>query len=281
MLHPVRTLLCLLILTLSVHATLVRANEIQEQGSFGLTNFAFASYLGTGFYTSSGQDVFVFQLPFYHDITEMTDTQDGWRLNLALTFGVVNFDDTDISNLPDVNDVTTLTFLPGIEYRHPVTPNWNIRPFFDYGFARDFNYSNNILVMGTGIRSYFDFWHDKRTGFTLGNHFIYAREDSGNTNNSTDYTLIQTGLNYVIKSRYHLAERQVHFNAYYVYFYYPDDLVLLERTATPIRVGNEFEIGITVSNLPSMFFVDKPQIGLGVRSGGGVTAYRLVFGMPF
>jgi len=120
-----------------------------EEGSvFGATNFAFSNYLGTGFYTTSGHNVFVVQLPFEHTIIEKTDSEAGWRLNLPITIGFINFDNIEIDDIPNLNDVTTLTFVPGIEYQHPISPDWTIIPFFDYGFARDFNHTSNVLITG-------------------------------------------------------------------------------------------------------------------------------------
>jgi hypothetical protein len=252
----------------------------QERGSFGLTSFTFANYLGTGFYTTSNGEVFVFQLPFDYTIREMTDEQPGWLLKLPVTFGVINFDNFDQENLPQLSDVTTLTFLPGIEYQYPVTKTWNINPFLDYGLARDFNYDTNIIMTGTGIKSYAHF-NLETSQFILGNKLLYARERSNTTGNNNDYTLIETGLNYRMYSDHVWNERQLHFNVYYVYYYYPDDLVFFERTTTPIRVGHEYEFGFTISNLPDMLFMERPQIGLGIRRGSNVTAYRIVFGMPF
>jgi hypothetical protein len=59
----------------------------EEGGIFGVHNFAFSNYLGTGFYTTSGQNVFVIQFPFDHTIVEKTDSEAGWLLNLPITIG--------------------------------------------------------------------------------------------------------------------------------------------------------------------------------------------------
>jgi hypothetical protein len=272
-------LIALLLILSSCFSTDLHAAE--DSGNFGLTSFTFANYLGTGFYKTSGNEVFVIQLPFEHTIREMTDEQPGWLLKLPVTVGIINYDSiVKDETLPKLNDVTTLTFLPGIEYQYPVTSNWHINPFFDYGFARDFNYANYIMVTGIGIKSYANF-KLRKNEFLLGNKFLYAAERSQETGNNLDYSLLETGLNYRIHSNHTLDSRKLDFNVYYVYYYYPNDLVFLERTTTPIRVGHEYEIGITVSNLPDFMFLEKPQIGLGIRRGSNVTVYRLVFGMPF
>ena len=251
-----------------------------ETSAVGLTNFAFASYLGTGFYTTSGQKVFVLQLPLDYTIKEKTDSEAGVLLNLPLTIGFINFDSLDVEELPEINDATTLTFLPGIEYQYPVTPDWTLSPFADYGFARDFNNEENILIVGIGIKSYLDF-HFEDSMITLGNRFLYARERSKDAANDSDYSLIQTGLNYRVTSDYSFGNGPLYSNLYYINYYYPNNLVFLEQTANPVRVGVENEVGITISNMPSFLFFEKPQIGLGVRVGKDVTVYRILFGAPF
>jgi len=257
------------------------AFDTAEDNPFGLTNYAFASYLGTGFYTTSGQNVFVLQLPFNYQIIEKTDTTAGWRLNLPVTIGFINFSNIEeIEGLPNLKDVATLTFLPGIEYQYPVTRNWTLIPFADYGFARDLSYTNNILITGAGIRSYYNFFASGER-FTLGNRFLYAREKSGSTSNDSDYSLIETGLNYRITSDYAFSGKPFYTNVYYINMYYPNNLVFLERTPNPIRVGMEHEVGVTFSNIPSFLFFNDVELGIGVRFGNEVEVLRIIFGAPF
>lgn len=259
------------------------ANNIyaeEDGGSFGLTSFAFASYLGTGFYTTSGQNVFVLQAPIEHIIKEKTDTEAGWVLNLPITIGFINFDSVLIEELPELSDVGTITFLPGLEFQYPVTSNWTLIPFADYGFARELDTTSNVLITGVGIKSYFNAHFDKAM-FTLGNRFLYAREQSKESTNAYDYSLIETGLNYRITSDYSFGGEPLYTNLYYINFYYPNNLVFFEQTDNPVRVGVEHEVGITFSNIPDFLFFDKPQIGIGMRFGKYVKVYRLVFGAPF
>lgn len=252
----------------------------EEVSAFGLTNFAFASYLGTGFYSTSGQEVFVLQIPLEHTITAMTDTEPGLTLTLPLTVGFINFTNIDIDNLPEFEDVATVTFLPGLKYHIPVLKNWTLIPFIDYGFARDLNNTTNVLMTGAGIRSYYDYRTDKAT-LTLGNRFLYARERSDTTQNNSDYSLIETGLNYRIKSQHELNGKSLYTNMYYINYYYPDNLVFLERTQNPIKVGVENEIGFTFSNLPDFWLFKDPQLGFGIRTGNDIDVYRIIFGAPF
>ncbi|MBT8133101.1 MAG: hypothetical protein KJO03_01250 [Gammaproteobacteria bacterium] len=252
----------------------------EDDGSFGLTSFAFASYLGTGFYTTSGQNVFVLQMPFEHVIKEKTDTEAGWKLKLPITVGFINFDSIVIEEVPGVSDVGTVTFLPGLAYQYPVTRNWTLTPFVDYGFARELAYTSNVLIIGTGLKSTYNV-HFEDAMFTLGNRFLYAREQTKESSSDADYSLVETGLNYRVTSTFFFDEEPIFSNLYYINFYYPNNLVFYEQTPNPIRVGIEHEVGITLSNIPDFLFFEKPELGLGIRYGNNVKVYRLVFGAPF
>ncbi len=268
-------LCCLLLITPPAYSDETRLNS-----TFGLTNFAFASYLGTGIYTTTNQTVFVIQMPFEHIIKEKTDTEAGWVLKLPVTVGILNFNNINIDNIPDLNSVGTISFLPGIEYQYPVTPDWTVIPFADYGFARDLNNTANILVVGTGVKSYAKFRHRGNT-LTLGNKFLYARERTRDLGLTSDYSLIETGLDYKITTDLMSRHNPLQLSLYFINYYYPNNLIFFEQTANPIRVGTENEIGFTISNLPDFLFFEKPQLGMGIRNGNGVTVYRFVFGMPF
>jgi len=256
------------------------AQAADDDGSFGLTSFAFASYLGTGFYTTSGQNVFVLQIPFEHIIKQKTETEPGWKLKLPITVGFINFENLNTEELPELSDVGTITFLPGLAYQYPVTRNWTLTPFVDYGFARELAYTSNILIIGSGVKSTFNV-HFEESMFTLGNRFLYAREQSEGASSDADYSLIETGLNYRVTSTFFFDDEPIYSNLYYINFYYPNNLVFFEQTEKPIRVGIEHEVGITISNIPDFLFFEKPELGLGVRFGNDLKVYRLVFGAPF
>lgn len=269
------------VLVLLFHFSISNAYAREHSnGSFGLTSFAFASYLGTGFYTTSGQNVFVLQMPFEHTIVEKTDVEAGWVLNLPITIGFINFDSLQLEELPGVNDVGTITFLPGLEYQYPVTPNWTLIPFADYGFARELDATSNVLITGTGIKSYFDIYFDNAK-FTLGNRLLYAREQSKDFSSASSYSLLETGLNLRLKNVFSFIDKPLYSNFYYINFYYPNNLVFFEQTPNPIKIGIEHEIGITFSNIPDFLFFENPQIGIGVRFGNDINVYRIVFGAPF
>ncbi len=277
-------------LLLSILAVLLISNGLvlkklyasNDKSTSGLASFAFSSYLGTCFYTTSGQNVFVLQLPFEHAIREKTDSETGVILKLPVTIGFINFDNLDFDNLPGIpkiHDVATITFLPGIEVQYPATPNWTVSPFIDYGYASDFNNTTNTLITGIGLKNIVDF-HIGKKKLRLGSRILYAREQSKNSDNDSSYSLIETGINYQMKKN-NTVDNPLIFNLYYINFYYPNELVFFERAPNPIIIGIEHEFGFTLSNIPNFLFFEKPQLGLGARFSKGLNAYRIIFGAPF
>ncbi|MCP4876581.1 MAG: hypothetical protein GY896_14055, partial [Gammaproteobacteria bacterium] len=53
----------------------------QNRPEIELLNFAFANYLGSGFYASGGGEVFILKIPLSSTLVEMTDDEAGWVLH--------------------------------------------------------------------------------------------------------------------------------------------------------------------------------------------------------
>lgn len=61
-------------------------------------NYAYANYLGTGFYSAADRTVQVYHLPFRYTLREANTEKSGLRLRLPVTIGFLDFE------LPDAID---------------------------------------------------------------------------------------------------------------------------------------------------------------------------------
>ena len=118
--------------------------QVQALNADDLTNFAFARYLGSGFYTTGDIRIFVLQLPLTSQLKPLTRDEYGLVLQYPLTLGFtdVSFEGIADGNIPDINDVATLSFVPGLEFQYQVLDNWMLAPFADLGFAHDLGSGN-------------------------------------------------------------------------------------------------------------------------------------------
>ena len=274
----VRKLLLSLVSALALYASAV---EGQDQSEVELVNFAFANYLGTGFYASRGGEVFILRIPLSSTLRPMTSNDPGWVINYPITLGVADIQKIAGGEIsPSLDQVGTASLIPGVEYHYPVIHNWQLIPFIDLGLARDFYNNENIRVLGSGVKSFatFDF---NRNRLTLGNRFLYADQKNLEQGGNSNFAVFQTGLDYNIPTDFTFHGSFIDFSFYYINYYYLKDLVLVDALDNPISLENKNEIGFTVSLPEYTWLPESPRVGFGVQVTKNARLYRIVFGMPF
>ena len=252
----------------------------QDLPDIELVNFAFSNYLGSGFYASDGGEVYILNIPLSTTLKPMTDDEAGWVVKYPISLGVANIDAIIGGDLPDLDDVGTVSVIPGIEYHYPALSNWQLIPFFDLGIARDVVNDVNIGVLGTGVKSFvtFDFGAN---WLTLGNRFLYAAQEAFETGSYSNFAVFETGLDYNIPTRLSIDGSIINVSFYYLNTYYLKDLVLVDFLDARISLENKNEIGFTFSLPEHAWLPDDSRIGLGVQITRDDELYRLVFGAPF
>ena len=254
--------------------------QSQDQSDVELINFAFGNYLGTGFYASSGGEVFILRIPLSTTLRPMTSNDPGWVITYPITMGVADIEQIIDGETPTLDNVGTVSVVPGIEYHYPVLRNWSLIPFFDLGLARDLVNNDNIRILGAGVKSFatFDFDRDR---LTLGNRFLYADQKNLEAGNNSNFAVFETGLDYNIPTDYTIHGSFIDVGLYYINYFYLKDLVLVDALDNPISLENKNEIGFTVS-MPDYFWLpESSRLGFGIQFTKDARLYRLVFGMPF
>jgi len=252
----------------------------EDRSQAELTNFAFSNYLGSGFYSSSGNDVFILKIPLSTTLREMTESEPGWVVNYPFTVGTANIDDFLEGRFPELDDVGTISLVPGIEYLYPALPNWQLIPFFDLGIARDIVNDTSVGILGAGIKSYVKFDYGGNW-LTLGNRFLYAVQEGFDGGNHSNFAVFETGLDYNIPTDYSIYGSVVNVGFYYINYYYLKDLVLVDLLEARIYLENKNEVGVTFSLPDHPWLSSDPRIGFGVQFVDGARLYRIVFGAPF
>lgn len=253
-----------------------------------LVNFAFARYLGTGYYSTDETDVFVMQLPLTYQLRPMTPDEFGIILRYPVTVGIANFDldfdgddseeEKDLPDLPDLDDVATISLVPGVELQFEVRDNWYVAPFIDFGYAWDLDSDGSSKLFGAGVKSFADFTF-KHDVLTLGHRLLYSRQSNIKGDGSSSFSVLQSGLDYRFGAA---ADRRdsLDVGLYYINNYYINDLGLPRASDDTINLGNTNEIGITFGLPEHRWLPDNPRIGLGVQLVDDVEVYRVVFGAP-
>ena len=261
-------------------AILPAVSHSQETAEVELINFAFANYLGTGFYASGSGDVFILRVPMSTTLRPMTSNDPGWVITYPFTVGVADFDTIVDGEIPTLNQIGTASIIPGVEYHYPVFYNWRLIPFFDLGLARDLVNNVSIRVLGTGAKSYvtFDF---ERKRLTLGNRFLYADQRNLDTEHNSNFAVFETALDFNIPTDMTIHGSFMDFSLYFINYYYLKDLVLVDNLEKSISLENKNEIGFTFSIPEYSWLPSESRLGFGVQITKDEELYRIVFGMPF
>ncbi|WP_455201400.1 hypothetical protein [Kaarinaea lacus] len=246
-------------------------------------NYGFATYLGSGIYSASGKNVQVYQIPFSYQFFQPGEQKNwGLKLTIPVTLGFYDFKLEDLPDLGLPTDISTLSIVPGLQFQYFVTKKWQVRPFFDFGFAQNMTNGDASRIYSYGIRSYYEYPLEDVT-FTLGNRLLHARQRGVERSASSDFGTFETSLDFRFKQFPFLKKHLADFSVYYANFQYYDVLRIIFPDDREVTVVKQNEVGITfgVQIQKKTRFIDIPRIGLAVRRGDGLDIYRLVFGMPF
>ena len=245
-------------------------------------NYAYANYLGTGFYTAADRTVQVYHIPFRYTFRDASLDKSGLRLRLPVTIGFLDFElpDAISPNLP--NKIETLTFVPGIQYIHQVNDKWSLSPFIDFGMGHDFETDNSAYVYGAGVNSLFVFKY-QTFNLEIYNEFLFAGNTTEINDVRNEFSRFQTGINFQFPLKRKAWDRDSAVSVYYLNYLYFNELEFLRYLEEPIKVSVQNEIGLTFDTSPDMKMLGIPfsRVGFGYRFGNKINVVRLVLGIPF
>lgn len=245
-------------------------------------NYAYANYLGTGFYTAADRTVQVYHIPFRYTFRDASLDKSGLRLRLPVTIGFLDFElpDAISPNLP--NKIETLTFVPGIQYIHQVNDQWSLSPFIDFGMGHDFETDNSAYVYGAGVNSLFVFKY-QTFNLEIYNEFLFAGNTTEINDVRNEFSRFQTGINFQFPLKRKAWDRDSAVSVYYLNYLYFNELEFLRYLEEPIKVSVQNEIGLTFDTSPDMKMLGIPfsRVGFGYRFGNKINVVRLVLGIPF
>ena len=274
---------CLWLLTAllsSAQAQQVQPRFVQDRGE--LVNWYYAATFGTGVYTSGDRTVAVLQLPLSYTLREPEEDRWGLRIILPVSVGFYDYHFDDIFNqgLPD--GLSTMSFVPGLELEKQITSRWRLKPYVSGGAGWELGGAEYAWIYDAGLRSRFVLGEDKGVEFALVNRLSLAGYAVHN-GSSEPLGYLAIGLDIVVPTGAEVFERNIIFSLTPAYYHYFRRLRFAEFSEPDNSIGEEFEFAISVlTRRPfSIFGIEVDRIGIAVRTGEGVTGYRLFTSLPF
>ncbi len=255
-------------------STLAKAEEIDP------VNYAFANYLGTGFYQTSGGAVTVFKIPFSYTPDQPTDNIISWRLPVTVGFFNFGFDEIGVIELPE--EVGTLSFVPGLERQYHPSLHWTLIPYIDFGLSKNFSSKEDIIIYSTGLTAEYQLaWIDEQHLWS--NKIWYAAHHLLSTEKHDDFATLQTGLDISLPWHPSLSVADMRWTVYGFVASYIRPIRFADENNRVEKVNSSVELGITLKSvmLGEKYFWGMDQIGIGYRDEDNIRIWRLVWGSPF
>ncbi len=247
-----------------------------------LANWAFAPYLGTGYYTAADHAVEVLTVPISYTLREVTDDRAGIVINFPLTLGFYDFKALSLIESGPLDDIATVSIIPGVEYQMQILPDWMLAPFIDLGGGISDVDGIKASIYSAGLKSYFHF----RWGtlpFLLANRLLYAGYSVSESDAGDEFGSFETGLDMRLPFSFSIAGHDSAVSVYVANFLYFNNLEFLRPANDPLEVHVQYEAGVTVGTNKPVYFgpINIPRLGIGYRFGDDVSVTRILFGMPF
>ena len=246
-------------------------------------NYSYAVFVGSGIYRLDDRKIFIARMRFSRTWTEpdAESGSPGIRFLLPVTVGITNFEDfDDIPNLV-VDDLATLSFVPGVEFEYVVRPNLSIKPFAQAGFGWELQDGDLNFVWGAGMRARMTLPR-KKSAWVLGGELLVAGNVPGDDEPSTDFTRMGLGLEYKFPIRWTMLGRQSSLHAQVIGYHYFNEAEF-KSPRRDIMLDDIIQIGLSIGIDPAAKFLGIPvrQLGLGYKYGSDVSAIILITSFPF
>jgi hypothetical protein len=245
-------------------------------------HYAFSNYFGSGIYSSSGNDVMVFNIPLlfepdWGDIDSLEDV----RLRVPLSVGLANFSYDDIGDTRPVQDASTITIGVGLEKDYWSSKSLKFVPFADLGFAEELiNHDRAFtFVVGTAIFHYTRFWNEKQLIYGKIQHAGFSHRNQ----RSQNFSSLQIGSDFKFPERFGSGRLSTFLTMYLTSYFYMVGIEFEETNITPLQDEWVHEAGFTwgLDKPIETSVADIKRIGFGYRfSEKSPGALHISFNFP-
>jgi hypothetical protein len=223
----------------------------------GGINYAYSTWVGTGFYSVGDQSALILRGRLALPIIE-SQTERKWQLDLLLqgTIGFYNF-------LTDVIDVAAITAVPGLMLKYSVRENWWLMPFGQIGVGKDFSDGDTAIIGAAGIKSLANFSRANDAVWQLGNSLMFADNSDSDENVSDEgFSMFEIGLNRRSPIDYRVLGQPTDLNLFFIYTEFISDLEFFQVDFNDTRLKRLYKFGVALTT------EEKFSI-LGIKFGGG------------
>ena len=270
--------LLLLLLVISTGRAVGQTATVTELD--GHINYGYAVFVGTGWYKLEDRQIFVFRIPAAMQLRELKADQMGIKLLLPVAIGIHNFDTLDIVDF-DIDDVGTISFVPGVEFQFKPGPRWEVKPFGQMGAGWEDD-GGVDLIFGLGTRTNYTI-PSGDAAYVIGAEYLIAGDDDDEGPSSNIHRLA-LGFEYKHPVSWSLFGRRTSMHYRLISYNYIGGLEIRSFPDTKnYEIDHELRIGFAVSIDPGLKIIGIPfsHLGLGYRFSENSSAIVFETKFPF
>jgi hypothetical protein len=251
----------------------------QEQAD-ELLHYSYSTVMGSGWYKVGKREVAVIEAPFFIRQHDAEGLRPGFRWLLPVSLGFHDFD----GDVPESDEVATVSFVPGIELEFPVAYGWLLRPYLQVGYGFDIDSSEGATVYAGGIRARKQLaeMDSESIGLTWGTKVTAAGYNPENGNEDS-LKFFGFGFDFQFPQSWRLADRQTFIGLSIYTNYYSEKARFENLTDDNERVKNEVTVSLALGGKPDFEWlgVTFERLGIGYKKGDNIKAVLLVTDFPF
>ena len=251
---------------------IVQADDMPENS----INYAYASWIGTGYYKIDDRYIYVLRGPFSYTLQEADSKNWGLKLLFPVTVGLNEFDG-------EYEDIALVSLVPGISLIYPVKENWWLKPFLQVGVGKDFSGGDPTCIWGVGTKSLATF-PCKDIEFDLGNSLMLADNSrSGEQFGDDGFSMWEIGLNVRKPIDFRVRNRETHLSLFFVYTAFLNKLEFTQDLADDTRISRLYKLGVALGGKDAFSILGLGFSGVGIdyTFGKDFTGIGLTTGFPF
>jgi hypothetical protein len=268
-------------LVIAISATVHAQSPVEDP-----IHWAYGAYFGTGVYrVDGGDEAYIFSMRPRWQVREAALDDDGRRtVGVALRFpvalGVYGLDAADLATTFALNNVSTLSAVPGVEFDVPIGARWSLKPLANLGWGAELDGDASAWIYWAGVKSRFLFPRDNAT-WALVNALTYVGY-SANSHESGNVLPLFTGFEVDRPlGMKKVADEPVVLHWHVGYTSYVNQLELVNNIEH-VRLEDEWELGLAFSTGPEplrLWRLKWDRVGVAYRfdSGGDFSGISLYF----
>jgi len=274
-----KAVIVIILMLFSLTIMSVKAEDIEP------VHYAYANYLGSGIYQTTGQNASLISMPFSYELGHEGKTTYGLRLPVSV--GFFDFELADLPNLDLPDNVGTVTFTPGIAFNYQYSKDWFIESYIDVGYGRNLTTNKGVSVHSSGVSALYHF-EIKNYDAIWANRIYYARYDGNGYDAQDSYAAVQLGIDMGLPLQYQVLGYQFQPRLFATAFWYFSEVdFLTPRTQSfdeekNVTLTNSVEFGFTLKFAKTIGYswAGIERLGLSYRYSQNFSAFRLLFSFP-